>query len=217
MRGRHLREWPRVDCLQGLETHERRGVHGGVFHFAARTVNGSRSGFSLIEVIIATAILMGSAIVLARLAGMGRDQAQKAKLHSNAQQVCEQTMNELLLGLRPLELVESMPLIPLPQPVEELSDEMIQQELFAMPDTAPERVVDETNAEWNHSIRTELLPNIPGMWNLTVEVVQGDETLPRPIRFSLTRWIAGPPPEGAFDELSRGLNEPQSLLQGDLL
>ena len=56
-----------------------------------------------------------------------------------------------------------------------------------------------------------------GMWNLTVEVVQGDETLERPIRFSLTRWISGPPPEGAFDELSQGINESQSLQQGDLL
>lgn len=217
MRGSYRPEWHRAASVQQLESHQRRGAQSGAFRCAAHTVKGSRSGFSLIEVIIATAILMGSAIVLARLAGMGRDQAQKAKLHSDAQQVCEQTINELLLGLRPLELVESMPLIPLPKPVEELSDEMIQQELFATPDTAPERVVDETNAEWNHSIRTELLPNIPGMWNLTVEVVQGDETLPRPIRFSLTRWIAGPPPKGAFDELSRGLNEPQSLQQGDLL
>ena len=81
---------------------------------------GNRSGFSLIEVMIATAILMGSAVVLARLAGMGRDQSQKASLHSEAQQLCEQTLNELLLGMRPMELIESMPLIPLPTPIEEV-------------------------------------------------------------------------------------------------
>ena len=71
--------------------------------FAAGTnTHARRRGFSLIEVMIATAILMGSAVVLARLAGMGREQSQKARLYSDAQELCEQTMNELLLGLRPM-------------------------------------------------------------------------------------------------------------------
>ena len=119
MRGRHRREWPRVECVQRLETHERRVSPWRCVSLRCTHRQGARSGFSLIEVIIATAILMGSAVVLSRLAGMGRDQSQKARLHSDAQQVCEQTMNELLLGCV-LELVESMPLIPLPQPVEEI-------------------------------------------------------------------------------------------------
>jgi hypothetical protein len=54
------------------------------------------------------------------------------------------------------------------------------------------------------------------MWALTVEILQGDQTLPRPIRFSLTRWISGPPPEGAFDELMQGVDESGSL-QPDLI
>ena len=178
-----------------------------------------RRGFSLIEVIIATAILMGSAVVLARLAGMGREQSQKARLHSDAQERCEQTMNELLLGLRPVELVEAMPLIPLPRPIEAASDEMLPQDPFATQEAIgqPLTLTNETDPEWRHSIRTERILNKPGMWALTVEVKQGDQALQRPIRFSLTRWIAGPPPEGAFDELSRGLDENTTVQPGGLL
>ncbi|MFN9238057.1 MAG: hypothetical protein ACK6D4_25815, partial [Planctomyces sp.] len=49
---------------------------------ALRTVPGSLEhpgGFSLLEVIIATAMLMGAAVVLSRLAGMGREQSQAAE------------------------------------------------------------------------------------------------------------------------------------------
>ena len=81
-------------------------------NLSRRFSNRSRSGFSLIEVILATAILMGSVVVLARLAGMGRTQAHKAALQTTAQQLCENTMNELLLGLRPLEPVDDQPLLP---------------------------------------------------------------------------------------------------------
>ena len=169
----------------------------------------NRLGFSLIEVMIATAILMGSAIVLSRLAGMGREQSQKARLHSEAQQLCELTMNEVLLKLRPPELVESAPLIPLPEPIQDVNEESSELNMFAETDTSRETdvVPDETNPEWRYSVRMDLLPELPGMWRLTVAVVQGDETLERPIRFSLTRWISGPPPEGAFDTLSRESGE----------
>jgi type II secretory pathway pseudopilin PulG len=171
----------------------------------------------LIEVIIATAILMGSAVVLARLAGMGRDQSQKASLHSEAQQLCEQTLNELLLGMRPMELVESMPLIPLPAPIEGTADDAKAQDPFSSTERQDvEPTVDETNPEWRHSVRIEALPAKPGMWALTVEILQGDQTLPRPLRFSLTRWISGPPPEGAFEELMQGMEEPDSLQPGTM-
>ncbi len=55
--------------------------------------------------------------------GSPREQSQKASQRSEAQQLCEQTLNELLLGMRPMELVESMPLIPLPTPIEETADD----------------------------------------------------------------------------------------------
>lgn len=191
------------------------GEHYGFADF--QTSRKNRRAFSLIEVIIATAILMGSALVLARLAGMGRDQSQKARLYSDAQQLCEQTLNELLLGMRPMELVEAMPLIPLPAPIEETADDVNASNPFSsMEQNDAEQPVDETNPEWRHSVRFEPLPAKPGMWALTVEVLQGDQTLPRPVRFSLTRWISGPAPEGAFDELMQGQEEPDSLQPGTM-
>jgi type II secretory pathway pseudopilin PulG len=176
-----------------------------------------RTGFSLIEVIIATAILMGSAVVLSRLAGMGREQSQKASLHAKAQELCEQTMGELLLQMRPPELVETMPLTPLPWPFEETQEESGESSLFAEAQVPQETALDEVNPEWRYSVRMDLLPNLPGMWSLTVVVVQGDETLERPVRFSLTRWISGPPPEGAFDDLTRGINDSSLPDQGGFL
>lgn len=170
-----------------------------------------RAGFSLIEVIIATAILMGSAVVLARLAGMGREQSQKAALSTTAQQLCEQTLHELLAGLRPLEVSEDSPLLPLPEPIPEQveqSDITPQWAETTTPSSTTEAAeLDETNPAWRHSIRMDLLPEMPGMWCLTVVVRQGDLTLARPVSFSLTRWIAGPPPPGAFDALTEPIGE----------
>ena len=176
--------------------------------------SAKRAGFSLIEVIIATAILMGSAVVLSRLAGMGREQSQKARLHADAQELCQQTMNELLLQMRPPELVELMPLIPLPRPIEETPNELDESGIFSEAQVPQESIRDETNPEWRYSVRMEPLPSLPGMWSLTVVVVQGDETLERPIQFSLTRWISGPPPAGAFDEMSKGIKELTTTVPG---
>jgi len=72
----------------------------------------SRGGFSLIEVMLATAILLGSVVVLGELASMGRRQSEKGKKLAEAQELCEQTLNEVLIGLRPLEAVEQEPLLP---------------------------------------------------------------------------------------------------------
>ncbi len=182
-----------------------------IYRLPART---SRTGFSLIEVILATAILMGSVIVLARLAGMGRDQAHKAALHTTAQQLCENTMNELLLGLRPLELIDAQPLLPaeLDQP-RELEDIAAAEESFGGEGQFSENrdmlygeEDQEQESEWLFSVRLEpvdLLASTStsqsqeydesaannGLQKLTVSVVQSDEELIRPVRFSLTRWI----------------------------
>ena len=68
--------------------------------------DGRRRGISLMEVILATALLMGSVVVLSRLIGMGRTQANKAEFESEAQRLCENTMHEIMLGLRPVESIE---------------------------------------------------------------------------------------------------------------
>jgi type II secretory pathway pseudopilin PulG len=182
----------------------------------ARSSDVAYRGFSLIEVIMATAILMGSAVVLGKLAGMGREQSSKARLHSEAQQNCEQTLHELLLGLRPLETTESTALLPL---LPTTSDSQASKAADASPaadlltsesDGQAGQTLEET-AEWLHSIRMAPLTNQPGMWSLTIEVVQSDLQLKRPVRFSLTRWISGPPTPDAFDGLMQGFDEATSF------
>jgi type II secretory pathway pseudopilin PulG len=73
-------------------------------------VVSSRSGFSLLEVILATGILLGAAIVLAELAAVGRQHARSADEFSTAQRVCQVKMNEMLIGAAPLRAVEKEPL-----------------------------------------------------------------------------------------------------------
>jgi type II secretory pathway pseudopilin PulG len=178
----------------------------------AQSNPASHRGFSLIEVIMATAILMGSAVVLGKLAGMGREQSSKARLHSEAQQICERTLHELLLGLRPMEATESTALLPLlPMPSQSQENEATAASpatdlLNSENDDATGQTLNAT-ADWLHSIRMAPLASQPGMWSLSVEVVQGDLQLERPVRFSLTRWISGPPSPGAFDSLMQGLEE----------
>lgn len=176
-----------------------------------------RAAFSLLEVMLATAMLMGAAVVLSRLAGMGREQAQAARTLDAVQGVCERTLSELLLGLRPLVPAEDQPLLPVEPRPGQPSEPIVETPLgrFAVPGagalagltegtasapaTAPD-VSAEADPEWRYSIRMQPQPAFPGMWTLTVEVAEGDQQLPRRRRFALTRWIAGPAPAGAFED-----------------
>ena len=97
-----------------------------------------RGGFSLLEVILATAMLMGAAVVLSRLAGMGREQSQAAQTLDQAQRICERTLNELLLGARPLVLGEDQPLLPLDQLAQPVLEPVVETAAgrFAVPPAA---------------------------------------------------------------------------------
>lgn len=74
-----------------------------------------RAGFSLLEVLLATAILMGSAVVLFQLAALGRGHIESAEELTTAQRIAESRLNEMLAGVTPIEAVEA-------QPAEEDSD-----------------------------------------------------------------------------------------------
>lgn len=66
-----------------------------------------RPAYSLIEAMIATAILVGSTIVLAQLAGVGREHAWKADDVTRAQALCQNKLNELLAGIESLQPVDN--------------------------------------------------------------------------------------------------------------
>jgi prepilin-type N-terminal cleavage/methylation domain-containing protein len=183
-------------------------------HCQASRGRPARRGFSLIEVIMATAILLGSAVVLSRLAGMGRTYAQNTTQLAQAQRVCENTLNEIMMGLRPLATVESAPLMPV-APGEFRDEERGEDRREVLrPGRPQDRLVSASNRpRWLHSVRLRREDEAPGLMSLTVEVVQSRRSDGRRMRCSLTRWIREAPERNPFDgfgdgdqQLSGGIN-----------
>jgi prepilin-type N-terminal cleavage/methylation domain-containing protein len=72
------------------------------------------AGFSLLEVIVATALLALSGYLLFDLATVGRHHAKSIDRQSTAQLACQSRMNEILTGIRPVKEVraEDLPEMP---------------------------------------------------------------------------------------------------------
>jgi type II secretory pathway pseudopilin PulG len=68
-----------------------------------------RRGFSLLEVLLATGILIGSSIVLMELASIGMRHAASARDLSQAQLICQTKLNEIVAGVTPAETLRPMP------------------------------------------------------------------------------------------------------------
>ncbi|MBN2477372.1 MAG: prepilin-type N-terminal cleavage/methylation domain-containing protein [Pirellulales bacterium] len=79
-----------------------------------RSTPPDRAGFSLLEVILAVTILMGSAVVLAELAGIGRQHYTDAEDLAAAQLICESKLQEILAGAAAPEIVEDRPVPDVP-------------------------------------------------------------------------------------------------------
>lgn len=69
-----------------------------------------RHGFSLLEVLLATGILIGAAVVLIELVTIGNRHASSARDLSKSQMICQTRLNEILAGALPLEAVRPTPL-----------------------------------------------------------------------------------------------------------
>ena len=130
----------------------------------------SRRGFSLMEVLLATSILLGSSIALIELATIGRKQAHAAYDLNVAQLLCQAKLDEIVAGIEPVKSVESAEL--------------------------------EDDPGWFYSVEIEPLIEFPNLVSVTVSVFQISETISRPIRFTLVRWLP--------DELAEDLT-PNSL------
>ena len=76
---------------------------------ACRTTGGKamnplrRRAFSLLEVLLAMGIFLGSMVALGHLALLGRNRADAAMEMANAHRICQSRLNEILAGIRPLE------------------------------------------------------------------------------------------------------------------
>ena len=68
-----------------------------------------RHGFSLMEILLATALLMGCVVVLTELATIGRHHIQKAEKLAAAELICQSAMNEILTGASPVETIQRQP------------------------------------------------------------------------------------------------------------
>ena len=80
----------------------RPGLSGQAFSGPA-----TRQGFSLLEILLATAILFGAAIVLFELAAIGREHVNSAEELAVAQHICETRINEILAGAAAPRAVDS--------------------------------------------------------------------------------------------------------------
>lgn len=157
-----------------------------------------RSGFSLIEVILATAILLASVFVLSELAGIGRRQSQRAAVETEAQELCERTLLEVLQGDRPLIAVQNEPLLPPgidPDEFEPPENDVLEDDdqllIFDDPDEQSliESIGRESQSEWLYSVRVTPLEQTPQLAEVVVSVKQADLEIARPVSFSLRRWI----------------------------
>jgi len=68
-----------------------------------------RAGFSLLEVLLATSILVGSMVVLSELANIGRHHVDDVDRLTTAQQIGRAKLNAILAGAEPLMPVADEP------------------------------------------------------------------------------------------------------------
>ena len=70
-----------------------------------RRAGARRRGMSLLEVMLSTAMLLASVMMLSRMAFLARKHAEGAEDRSTSQRYCQNVMEEMLAGVRPLQSV----------------------------------------------------------------------------------------------------------------
>ncbi len=121
----------------------------------------NRSGFSLLEVILALAILTGAIAVLGELGRLGLHNARIARDTTQAQLLCESKLAEIAAG------------ITVPEPVNGAKFETI---------------VGDGDIAWLYSIETADVDQ-QGLVAARVTVAQDLPAEKRPVEFSLERWV----------------------------
>ena len=124
------------------------------------SLNG-RGGFSLLEVILALAILTGSLAVLGEAIRLGMRNAQTARDLTQAQPLCESKLAEIAAGITPADRVQLVPF---------------------------ECIVGDGQTTWLYSISLEETEE-EGLDLVCVTVAQDLPPEKRPVEFSLFRWI----------------------------
>ena len=129
----------------------------------------TRRAFSLLEVILALAILAGAVAVLGQLTRGGLENARLARDQTLAQLFCESKLAEIAAGLAPLESQQGTP----------------------FEDSDDPAVLDWTfTVEVNPAAQTGLL-------EVRVTVSQDASLQSQPVEYTLVRWIRDPEADAA--------------------
>lgn len=126
----------------------------------------NREAFSILEVILALAILAGAITVLGEVARMGLRNAKNAQDLTRAQLLCKSKMAEYTSG------------ITVPQAIQGAAFDAIDQD-------------GNSNIQWVYSVEMEQIDQ-DGLIALRVTVSQSLPTAQHPVYFSLMRWITDP-------------------------
>ncbi|WP_237564834.1 hypothetical protein [Blastopirellula marina] len=131
-------------------------------------------GFSLLEVVLAFAILAGSLAVLGQLISIGFRSAREAEGLTESQMICQTIMDEIIVGVR------------LPDPVQDIPVDMLSETNITLP--AREVV-------WSYSIDSQPA-TMDGLLAVRVSVRRINATsLADADQFQLIRWIPDPEAE----------------------
>ncbi|MBN2579941.1 MAG: prepilin-type N-terminal cleavage/methylation domain-containing protein [Pirellulales bacterium] len=138
----------------------------GVFPQRPPAASGraKRSGFSLLEVVLALAILTGAIAVLGELARLGLRHAAAARDMTRAQLLCKSKMAEITSGIEPPVAVQNAPF-----DEEYLADDV----------------------RWLYSVELQQIDQ-DGLVAVRVTVAQDVPTGRRPVACCLTQWIPDP-------------------------
>jgi prepilin-type N-terminal cleavage/methylation domain-containing protein len=127
-----------------------------------------KSGFSLLEVILALAVLGGAVVVLGEVNRLSLKNAAAARDLSQAQILCESKLTEIVTGITsPTTAVDK-----------------------ASFDSTTEALAAD-DPHWVYSIDSQT-PNEPGLIAVRVTVTKNLPAAQNPVSFSLVRWMADP-------------------------
>ncbi|MFI4875487.1 MAG: hypothetical protein ACIALR_09125 [Blastopirellula sp. JB062] len=153
-----------------------------------------KKGFSLLEVVLAFAILAGSLAVLGQLVNIGYRNAREAEGLTESQMICQTIMEEIVVGVR------------LPDPVQDIPVNMLSETEVAVP---------AHTAQWAYSIDSEPAM-MEGLLAVRVSVRRINAiSLADADQFQLVRWI--PDPELESIELPETSDSSADSLSGGAL
>ena len=121
------------------------------------------AGFSLLEVILALAILGGAIAVLGEAARLAMKNAEFTREINRAQLLCESKLAEIVAGITPAESSQGV---------------------------AVKSETDSSEPAWLYSIETTSVDD--GLLAVRVTVTRDLPAEKHPVRFSLVRWMADP-------------------------